>query len=223
MSTILLLTWLSLSIVDYWPGCQQNVKKSIVVAPGKELVSIIILLPAATFQGDSHLSTCRSSSLCSYSILPVSSRKRRKRLKLVFAVLTLVVCKYVSTLRNTRCSPKPLLATETSPRGGNKRKWRRTWVFCCTNGKPLHVSNLISRSFRSLLEKASIPPIRFHDLRPTTATLLLSMGTHPKFVQELLGHSQIIVTLEIYSHILPPLQEEVMLQFHAMLTAPGLS
>ena len=61
--------------------------------------------------------------------------------------------------------------------------------------------------------------MRFHDLRHTTATLLLSMGTHPKIVQELLGHSNIMVTLEIYSHILPPLQEEAMQKFHTWLTA----
>jgi integrase len=97
------------------------------------------------------------------------------------------------------------------------------WVFCTTRGKPLRASSLIRSSFRPLREKAGIPPIRFHDLRHTTATLLLSMGTHPKIVQELLGHSQIIVTLEIYSHILPPLQEETMLQFNTLLTAPDLS
>jgi site-specific recombinase XerD len=60
--------------------------------------------------------------------------------------------------------------------------------------------------------------MRFHDVRHSTATLLLSIGTHPKIVQELLGHSQIIVTLEIYSHILPPLQEDAMKQLNAFLT-----
>ncbi|BCL80978.1 hypothetical protein ccbrp13_34430 [Ktedonobacteria bacterium brp13] len=52
--------------------------------------------------------------------------------------------------------------------------------------------------------------------------LLLSIGTHPKIVQELLGHSQIMVTLEIYSHILPPLQEATMLQFNTLLTTPDI-
>jgi integrase len=50
--------------------------------------------------------------------------------------------------------------------------------------------------------------IRFHDLRHTSATLLLSAGVHPKVVQERLGHSQIAVTLDVYSHILPTLQLE---------------
>lgn len=97
------------------------------------------------------------------------------------------------------------------------------WIFCNTRGKPLHVADLIRRSFRPLLEKAGLPPMRFHDLRHTTATLLLSMGTHPKIVQELLGHSTIMVTLEIYSHILPPLQEDTMHKFHAWLTGSSPS
>ena len=47
----------------------------------------------------------------------------------------------------------------------------------------------------------------FHDLRHTCATLLLTKGVHPKIVQEMLGHSSIIITLDIYSHVLPNMQE----------------
>ncbi len=50
---------------------------------------------------------------------------------------------------------------------------------------------------------AGLPNIRFHDLRHTCATLLLSKGVHAKLVQELLGHSTIAVTLDTYSHVLP--------------------
>jgi integrase len=45
--------------------------------------------------------------------------------------------------------------------------------------------------------------MRFHDLRHTCATLLLSRGVHPKFVQELLGHATIAITLDTYSHVMP--------------------
>ncbi|MGI8650938.1 MAG: tyrosine-type recombinase/integrase, partial [Rubrobacter sp.] len=48
---------------------------------------------------------------------------------------------------------------------------------------------------------------RFHDLRHTCATLLLSQGQHPKFVQELLGHSSITTTLDTYSHVLPGMDD----------------
>ena len=49
--------------------------------------------------------------------------------------------------------------------------------------------------------------IRFHDLRHTFATLMFSNGEHPKIVQEILGHAQITLTLDTYSHVLPSMQE----------------
>lgn len=52
-----------------------------------------------------------------------------------------------------------------------------------------------------------LPLIRFHDLRHTCATLLLLQGEHPKVVQERLGHSNISMTLDTYSHVLPTLQK----------------
>ena len=54
-----------------------------------------------------------------------------------------------------------------------------------------------------LLECAGLPPVRFHDLRHTCATLLLSRNVHNKYVQELLGHASIAQTLDTYSHVLP--------------------
>ena len=77
------------------------------------------------------------------------------------------------------------------------------------------------QSFKPLLAKAGLPHIRLHDLRHSTATLLLTIGVHPKIVQELLGHSQIFVTLDIYSHILPTLQKEAMQQFNDVLAYPS--
>ena len=50
--------------------------------------------------------------------------------------------------------------------------------------------------------------MRIHDLRHTTATLLLAQGVHPRVVMELLGHSQVSLTLDTYSHVLPGLQAE---------------
>ena len=50
---------------------------------------------------------------------------------------------------------------------------------------------------------------RFHDLRHTYATLLLSKGVHPKLVQELLGHSSIEITLDTYSHVLPSMGDQI--------------
>ena len=64
-----------------------------------------------------------------------------------------------------------------------------------------------------------MPAIRFHDLRHTSATLLLSAGVHPKIVQERLGHSQISVTLDTYSHVLPTMQLEAAGKLNQMMKA----
>lgn len=62
--------------------------------------------------------------------------------------------------------------------------------------------------FNPLIEKAKVPKIRLHDLRHTHATLLLSKGINVKVVSERLGHSNIKVTLDTYSHVLPTMQQE---------------
>jgi integrase len=76
-------------------------------------------------------------------------------------------------------------------------------IFATGVGTPVNPENLVNRSFKPLLKKAGLPPIRFHDLRHTCATLLLGRGVHPKFVQELLGHATIAMTLDTYSHYVP--------------------
>jgi integrase len=79
----------------------------------------------------------------------------------------------------------------------------RGLLFTTNTGGPINPSNLRQRNFSPLLRKAKLPHIRFHDLRHTCATLLLTQGTHPKFVQELLGHATIAITLDTYSHVMP--------------------
>jgi integrase len=77
-------------------------------------------------------------------------------------------------------------------------------VFRSTTGTPIQRNNLVARSFKPLLDKAGLPPtFRFHDLRHTAASLLFSRGLHPKIVQEVLGHSTIAITLDVYSHMVP--------------------
>ncbi len=72
----------------------------------------------------------------------------------------------------------------------------------------MNAKNLIARSFKPLLTKADLPhSVRLHDLRHTWATLLLSKGVHPKFIQELLGHATIAITLDTYSPVLPNMRE----------------
>jgi integrase len=76
-------------------------------------------------------------------------------------------------------------------------------VFAGTGGGLINPSNLRQRSFKPLLEHAGLPRITFNDLRHTCASLLFQKNVHPKFVQELLGHASVAITLDTYSHMLP--------------------
>jgi integrase len=76
-------------------------------------------------------------------------------------------------------------------------------VFTSQVGTLINPTNLRRRSFAPLLERAGLPKIRFHDLRHTCATLLLTRNVHPKYVQELLGHATVSITLDTYSHVIP--------------------
>ena len=74
--------------------------------------------------------------------------------------------------------------------------------------------------FKRLLKRAGLPHVRFHDLRHTCATLLLSRGVHPKFVQELLGHATISITLDTYSHVLPGMGDHAARAMENVLSGP---
>jgi integrase len=76
-------------------------------------------------------------------------------------------------------------------------------VFTTTIGTPLDAQKIVNRHFKPLLKRAGLPDIRWHDLRHTYATLLLSRGTHPTYVQKSLGHASVQLTLDRYSHWMP--------------------
>lgn len=80
-------------------------------------------------------------------------------------------------------------------------------VFTASNGEWLDPGNL-SRAYTRLVTAAGVKRIRFHDLRHTSATLLLKQGVNPKVVSERLGHATISITLDTYSHVLPSMQRE---------------
>ena len=90
-------------------------------------------------------------------------------------------------------------------------------VFCDSAGGPLRRRNVARRSLKPICMQAELPAIRFHDLRHTCATLLLTDNVHPKVVQEQLGHSQISVTLDTYSHVLPSMQREAATRMDQLL------
>ena len=94
-------------------------------------------------------------------------------------------------------------------------------VFPSSVGTPQDPRNVLA-AFKDVLRKAELPDIRFHDLRHTAASLMLQQGIHPKVVQERLGHSKINITLDIYSHVLPSLQDEAAAKLDSLLVGSGL-
>jgi integrase len=109
-------------------------------------------------------------------------------------------------------------------------RWQESGhVFTSTIGTVLEPRNF-HRSFDEAVKRIvrqtaleggpiELPSIRVHDLRHTCATLLLARGVHPNIVQELLGHSQISLTLDTYSHVLPAMQEEAARTIETILGA----
>jgi integrase len=91
-------------------------------------------------------------------------------------------------------------------------------VFANVEGKPIDPS-FLSHSFGKIARKAGLKGVRFHDLRHTFASLMLLRGTPPKVVSEALGHSSVAFTMDVYSHILPEMQEEAMVLLDEVLPA----
>ncbi len=93
-------------------------------------------------------------------------------------------------------------------------------VFCREDGTPIWPRSL-TRAFARIVNTANLPQIRLHDLRHTHATLALQAGVHPKVVQERLGHATISITLDVYSHAIPAMQEDAAARV-ADLVSPSL-
>jgi integrase len=81
-------------------------------------------------------------------------------------------------------------------------------IFASETGEPLDRRAVTKLKFKPLLKWAGLPEIRFHDLRHTCATLLLTRNVNPKIVSEMLGHSSIAITLDTYSHVLPNMRDQ---------------
>jgi integrase len=75
----------------------------------------------------------------------------------------------------------------------------------------------VTHRFHKLLKRAELALMRFHDLRHACASLLHVQGVHPRVVMETLGHSQISLTMNTYSHVLPALQQDAADRMEALL------
>jgi integrase len=77
----------------------------------------------------------------------------------------------------------------------------------------------LTRAFRTFMRRHKLPQIRFHDLRHSHATHLLAANVHPKIAQERLGHSNVSITLNTYSHVVPGMQQEAAAKVDAVIQA----
>jgi integrase len=93
-------------------------------------------------------------------------------------------------------------------------------VFLAKRGGPIRESRFVWRYFKPLLRSAGLPNIRLYDLRHTAATLSLAAGVSPKVVSEQLGHASVAFTLDVYSHVLPHMQEAAAAKVEALLRGP---
>lgn len=132
------------------------------------------------------------------------------------------------TAKSRRSIPLPasivrLLASHKARQGEQRLKAGKKYenhdlVFTTRKGAPLMRRNILRCHFRPILEKAGLPAsIRLYDLRHTCATLLLAANEHPKVVSERLGHSNITLTLDTYSHVLPSMQQGASEKLERML------
>ena len=92
-----------------------------------------------------------------------------------------------------------------------------TLVFRAKRGGPIRESRFVQRDFKPLLKSAELPGIRLYDLRHTAATIALAAGVSPKVISEQLGHASFAFTLDVYSHVLPHVQDAAAERVQALL------
>ena len=96
--------------------------------------------------------------------------------------------------------------------------WQNTeYVLTQPDGRPMN-PNQVTKEFKAIIGKAGLPHLTLHGLRHANATLLLVAGVSPKVVSERLGHSNIAITMDTYSHVIPGLQEEAALLLDRLLS-----
>lgn len=148
----------------------------------------------------------------------------RKQLKAVQATLVLVEPKSVRSRRVLQMPDLVVKALkahrvrqleERLAAGGD---WTALdFVFPTSIGTPMDARN-VTRALKEVLTAAKLPPLRGHDLRHTAASLLLAQGVAPRTIMEILGHSQISLTMDTYAHIMPTLEKDAAHQMNAILT-----
>jgi integrase len=94
-------------------------------------------------------------------------------------------------------------------------------VFATSTGKPINHNNITKRHFEPALIEAGAPKIRFHDMRHTFASLLIEQGENIKYIQTQLGHSSPTVTLNVYAHLMKPVNQAAACRLEDAIFATG--
>ena len=102
---------------------------------------------------------------------------------------------------------------------GHSRQSDDFFVVTQEDGRPLQPNSLTHEFVRLLAKHPTLPRIRYHDLRHSHATHMLASGVHPKVAQERLGHSNVRITLDLYSHVLPGMQADAAAKVDASIRA----
>src|SRR4051812_10991586 len=144
----------------------------------------------------------------------MSAREVSSRMRLILPLKTSVSLRCgngssgTSTPKNSHKGAHPSPTSYTSKFSAGT--CRLTSSLCRSNVSMAYPrsSNLRNRSFKRIKDRSGVrEDLRFHDLRHTCATLLLSEGVNAKVVSEMLGHASITITLNTYSHVLPDMQD----------------
>jgi integrase len=114
---------------------------------------------------------------------------------------------------------KQLKEFQTKNPVGDPEEWPEAvdLIFVTEFGRPVNVNSLVYKHFKPILKLACLPNIRLYDLRHTAATLALTVGVSPKVVSEQLGHTSVAFTLDVYSHVLPHMQDDAAARVEAAL------
>jgi integrase len=109
-------------------------------------------------------------------------------------------------------------ARQSQDRLAASKSWTdQDLVFTNRTGRPIEPI-LLHRDYKALLKKAELSiTLRFHDLRHSAASLLLAQGIHPRAIMELLGHSSITVTMNVYGHVMPAMMRDAADKMDALL------
>ena len=110
-------------------------------------------------------------------------------------------------------------AQQEEERRWARTRWRNDWnlVFTTREGRPLDERNVLRRFQEKILAIAGVPKMRIHDLRHSAVAILIAQGVNIKAISELLGHSSVAFTLQVYGHILEETKRETAAKMDAAL------